>query len=135
MPDADLTMTLTATTGTKTKPRGGGGGGTTRHYRLSDGRGAAIQRTFRRGVHGLIVKVEAEHEGGWRTESYTRYFKMENLPEGWMLREEGWDKNVGGADNDQWLKLESGPFRTMKDAHEHALDAALDNVKISEVQR
>ena len=138
-PDEGLPeMTLTATTGTKTTPRGGGGGGTTRHYRLNDGRGVAVQATARgsrygSGVRGLLVSVKAEHGGDWRTEKYTRSFDLDKTEGGWQLWEEGWGEHVGDTENEsEWVRREAGPFRTLKAAQDHALGKAIANAPLGE---
>jgi hypothetical protein len=132
-------MTLTATTGRKTKA-GQAGGGTTRHYKLADGRGVAVQATARgsrygSGERGLLVTVSAEHGGDYTTEKYTRSFDLDKTEGGWQLWEEGWGNYVGTGNPDEWQRREAGPFKTLKAAHDHALKAALDNVPLGQRTR
>lgn len=116
------TRTLTAETTSQS-------GGRYKHYRLADSRGLAVSGEEGRSPR-VIVTVLAEHGGDYRTPRATRYFTIEKGESGWVVKEEGWERNLGGDPDGQWLKLAAAGFATRRDAVRHALRSALASRRI-----
>ena len=104
-------MELLGKTGSKTS-------GTQWHYRLPDGREIEVQRRRRPdGTHGLYVSHADE------ADDKTRFFDLVKAEGGgWLVREEGAAT--------EWETHEVGGFRTINDAQDFALKAALDHTTI-----